>query len=89
MTFLQTRTVSRSGSSLLGELLSLHPSSSYIFEPYKKYDLTCDQREDSSTLKYFFNETLGGFLSCDWKQIQKLKKLYDDPDKACKGSKMS
>ena len=29
---------SRSGSSLLGELLSLHPSTSYYFEPFWKYD---------------------------------------------------
>ena len=74
----------RSGSSLLGELLSLHSSSSYIFEPYKKFDLTCEEREDSSSLRSFFNETLGGFLTCDHRQINKLKQKYRTPEsKAC------
>ena len=49
---------SRSGSSLLGELLSLHPSTSYYFEPFWKYDLPCSQRHNSSSIVQFLEEIL-------------------------------
>ena len=38
--------LSRSGSSLLGELLSLSPATSYYYEPLRQHNLTCAARHN-------------------------------------------
>jgi len=62
---------SRSGSSLLGELLSLDPSSSYYFEPLYQHKLTCEQRANSSSvfIQKLVNYYLGGLFNCKNRRI--------------------
>ena len=68
---------SRSGSSLLGTLLSLHPSTAYFYEPFKKIELInsqCQYRFDSSEVSDLIEETLGGIFKCDDTVLKKIKK---------------
>ena len=57
----------RSGSSLLGNLLSLHPSTSYYFEPFYQYEIfdECRHHFNSSNVVDLIEETLGGIFKCE------------------------
>ena len=50
--------LSRSGSSLLGELLSLSPSASYYYEPLWQHNLACSARHNSSLVLPLLEDTL-------------------------------
>lgn len=65
-------TVLRSGSSLLGELLSLPTSSSYYFEPLWQHKLSCEERRDNTRIAGRLDNILGGLLNCQDKQINNL-----------------
>ena len=54
----------RSGSSLLGNLLSLHPSTSFYYEPFKKFNIfkDCHHRFNNSEVSNFIEEILGGIF---------------------------
>ena len=69
-------TLFRSGSSLLGNLLSLHPSTSFYFEPFKKFKIfnECHHRFNSSEVTDLIEETLGGIYKCEEKVLKKIKK---------------
>ena len=70
---------SRSGSSLLGELLSLHPSTSYYFEPFWKYDLPCSQRHNSSSVVQFLEDILRkGLINTESNKMDLLQKTSSD-----------
>ena len=57
----------RSGSSLLGKLLSLHPSTSYFFEPFYQHEIftECQHRFNSSNVSDLIEETVGGIIRCE------------------------
>ena len=67
----------RSGSSLLGDLLSLHPSSSYYFEPFFQHKIfgKCKHRFNSSEVVNLIEETVGGIVNCEEKVISNLNKF--------------
>ena len=67
----------RSGSSLLGDLLSLHPSSSYYFEPFFQHKIfgKCKHRFNSSEVVNLIEETVGGIVNCEGKVINNLSKF--------------
>ena len=67
----------RSGSSLLGDLLSLHPSSSYYFEPFFQHKIfgRCKHRFNSSDVVNLIEETVGGIVNCEGKVINNLSKF--------------
>ena len=67
----------RSGSSLLGDLLSLHPSSSYYFEPFFQHKIfgKCRHRFNSSDVVDLIEETVGGIVNCEGKVINNLSKF--------------
>ena len=80
----------RSGSSLLGELLSLHPSSSYYFEPLFPLKLSCKLKANSSSVagrasqQYCsalqwsppgdMEKFIGGILRCEKGSISRITK---------------
>ena len=55
---------SRSGSSLLGDLLSLSPSSSYYFEPLRRLKLKCRERLNNTEIQPLLETIIGGLLDC-------------------------
>ena len=59
----------RSGSSLLGELMSLPVSSSYYFEPLWQLNMSCEERRDNTRIVGRLDNVLGGILDCQEKQI--------------------
>ena len=63
---------SRSGSSLLGDLLSLSPSSSYYFEPLWQHRLDCDSRGNNSGVVSLMEEVIGGIFDCRPAQINNM-----------------
>ena len=65
----------RSGSSLLGNLLSLHPSTSFYFEPFKKFKIfnECHHRFNNSEVTDLIEENLGGIYRCEEKILKKIK----------------
>ena len=67
----------RSGSSLLGDLLSLNPSSSYYFEPFFQHKIfgKCHHRFNSSNVVNLIEEIVGGILNCEGKVINNLSKF--------------
>ena len=69
-------TLFRSGSSLLGNLLSLHPSSTFYFEPFRKFKIfnKCRHRYNNSEVTDLIEETLGGIYNCEEKVLKKIKK---------------
>ena len=68
--------LSRSGSSVLGELMSLHTSTSYTFEPFrqeaKKEKITCADQYDSTGIADLVESKLMGILNCDPDVVSKL-----------------
>ena len=66
----------RSGSSLLGNLLSLHPSTSFYYEPFKKFNIfkDCHHRFNNSEVSNFIEEILGGIFKCEDKVLKNIKK---------------
>ena len=66
----------RSGSSLLGNLLSLHPSTSFYYEPFKKFNIfkDCHHRFNNSEVSNFIEEILGGIFKCEDKILKNKKK---------------
>ncbi len=52
---------------MLGELLSLHPSSTYYFEPFRQHNLSCFQRDKSSSIVNLIENTIVGLHDCDSK----------------------
>ena len=69
-------TLFRSGSSLLGNLLSLHTSTSFYYEPLKKFKIfnECHHRFNSSEVTDLIEETLGGIYKCEGKVLKKIEK---------------
>ena len=69
-------TLFRSGSSLLGNLLSLHPSTSFYFEPFKKFKIfnECHHRFNNSEVTDLIEENLGGIYRCEEKVLKKINK---------------
>ena len=65
----------RSGSSLLGDLMSLHPSTSYTFEPFHQDHLSCDQFYNNSDIASLVENRLMGILNCDPDVVSKIKKF--------------
>ena len=68
----------RSGSSLLGNLLSLHPSTSFYFEPFKKFKIfnDCHHRFNNSEVSDFIEEILGRIFKCEEKVLKNSKNSY-------------
>lgn len=64
---------SRSGSSLVGEMISAHPSSSYYFEPLWQHNLSCVHEMNSTMVAKRMENVIGGLLNCHWPQIKQLK----------------
>ena len=62
---------SRSGSSLLGHLLSVS-ASSYYFEPLWQHQLDCPTRRNNSEKVSLMEEVIGGVFDCDPSQINNL-----------------
>ena len=52
---------------MLGELLSLHPSSTYYFEPFRQHKLSCFERDNSSSIANLIERTIVGLHECDSK----------------------
>ena len=52
---------------MLGELLSLHPSSTYYFEPFRQYNLSCFERDNSSSIANLIEHNIVGLHKCDYK----------------------
>ena len=69
----------RSGSSVLGELMSLHPSTSYTFEPFreekKENTITCSDMYNSTNIASLVENKLMGILNCDPDVVSKLKRF--------------
>lgn len=61
----------RSGSSLLGSLLSLHPSTSFYFEPFKEFKIfdDCHHRFNNTGVD-FIEDILGGIFECEDKVLK-------------------
>ena len=60
----------------MGNLLSLHPSSSFYFEPFKKFKIfnECRHRFNNSEVTDLIEETLGGIYKCEDKVLKKIRK---------------
>ena len=67
----------RSGSSLLGDLLSLHRSLSYYFELFFQHKIfgKCKHRFNSLDVVNLIEETVGGIVNCEGKVINNLCKF--------------
>ena len=72
-----TNLVFRSGSSLLGDLLSLHPSTSYYYEPFWQHEVfdQCQHRFNSSEVVNLIEETLEGILKCEEQVVHNISKF--------------
>ena len=77
----------RSGSSLLGNLLSLHPSTSFYFEPFKKFEIfkECHHRFNNSEVSDVIEEILGGIFKRE-EEVLKNKKNSNKNNKRSESS---
>ena len=77
LTRILTNYVFRSGSSLLGDLLSLHPSTSYYYEPFWQHELfdQCQHRFNSSEVVNLIEETLKGIMECEDQVVHNISKF--------------
>ena len=67
--------MARSGSSLLGSLMSLHPSTSYTYEPFHQDKLSCAQRYNNSDIAGLVENRLMGILNCEPDVVSKIKRF--------------
>lgn len=84
----------RSGSSLLGKLLSLHPSTSYFYEPFYQHKIfaECQHRYNSSNVSDLIEETVGGIIKCEdniIKNIHKFTIIQGQKIRNCKDTKIT
>ena len=63
----------RSGSSLLGDLMSLHPSTSYTYEPFHQDHLSCDHIYNNSDIVSLVENRLMGILNCEPDVVSKIQ----------------
>jgi len=63
----------RSGSSLLGEMISAHLSTSYYFEPLWQQNISCEHQINSTKIAKRLENVVGGLLNCHWPQVKQLK----------------
>ena len=77
----------RSGSSLLGKLLSLHPSTSFFYEPFQKFNIfkNCHHRFNNSEVSDLIEKNLGGIFKCEDKVLENIK----ERKKNCNGTKIT
>ena len=64
----------RSGSSLLAEVLSAHPSTSYYFEPLWQHQLSCESMMTNTKMVTDMEAIVGGLLNCYLPTVNQLKK---------------
>ena len=85
--FSKVTVLPRSGSSLLGNLLSLHPSTSFYFEPFKKFKIfqDCQLRFNNSEVSDVIEEILGGIFKREEK-VLKNKKISNENNKRSESS---
>ena len=67
--------MARSGSSLLGSLMSLHPSTSYTYEPFHQEKFSCAQRYNNSDIAGLVENRLMGILNCEPDVVSKMKRF--------------
>ena len=67
--------MARSGSSLLGALMSLHPSTTYTYEPFHQDKLSCAQRYNNSDIAGLVENRLMGILNCEPDVVSKMKRF--------------
>ena len=62
---------------MLGDLMSLHPSTSYTFEPFreekKENTISCNDMYNSTNIASLVENKLMGILNCDPDVVSKLK----------------
>jgi len=66
---------SRSGSSLLAEVLSAHPSTSYYFEPLWQHQLSCESMMTNTKMVTDMEAIVGGLLNCYLPTVNQLKRF--------------
>ena len=74
MSFYKVTVSIRSGSSLLEDLLSLHPSTSFYFEPFKKFKIfkDCPHRFNNTGVD-IIEDILGGIFKCEEKVLKQIR----------------
>ena len=81
----------RSGSSLLGNLLSLHPSTSFLYEPFQKFNIfkNCHHRFNNSEVSNFIEKILGGIFNCEDKVLENVNKRKNANARNCNGTNIT